>query len=231
MFRAFSPFRFSRITHSPARGETSTLSDYKIYLRFRSFARKKWIPAPRKVSLTGLPRQPDLKAEEKWAAAEENLGQRQVCCLSLFCVQRPGARTVDPNCGGVICLAAWERKEGVGHANKEWGSHPQQMPMGQRVGMGRRKEMSHRSRQRGSQDTGILGHLVDSWLVSHTGDGLKGMLVPTGVCATREKNTTLQVRGQLPCTHTCMCARSHSPRFPRKTAGDKGRTHSSRRQK
>lgn len=68
--------------------------------------------------------------------------------------------------------------------------------------MGRKKETRHRSRQRGSQDTGILGHLVDSWLerraCSHR-----------SLC-TSEKNTILQVRGQLPCTHACMRARSLS---------------------
>lgn len=161
-----------------------------------------------------------LEAEEKWAEAEKNLGQRQICCLSLLCVQRPGARRVGRSPWGDLlgCLGAKGR-----HVNKEWGSHPQQMQTGRRVGMGRRKETRHRSRQRGSQDTGILGHRVDSWLerraCSHR-----------SLCAS-EKNTILQVRGQLPCTHACMRARFLSPSFPRKTAGDKARTHSSRQRK
>lgn len=132
-------------------------------------------------------------------------------------------------------MAAWERKEGrraaVRHANKEWGSHPQQMRTGQRVRMGRRKEMSRRSRQRGSQDTSILGHLVDSWLVSHGGDDLKGGLVPAGVCVPVRKirysrsEVSFHVHTRV---HAGMF--SLSPPFPRKTAGDKARIHSSRRQ-
>lgn len=51
------------------------------------------------------------------------------------------------------------------------------------------------------EDTGILGDLMDSCVVSHSGDGLKGMLVPTADCAISEKNVTLQIRGQLPPTH------------------------------
>jgi hypothetical protein len=75
-----------------------------------------------------------------------------------------------------------------------------------------------------SQDTGILGHLLNSWVVSHRGDGLKGMLVPTADCTICEKNMTLRIRAQLPpptdkCTqhsrseiscHPCTSTRTHT---------------------